>query len=344
MTYLKKILITINLLLITSIGYVYGDCDDTSSIGENENCCSCQPTCCGKGFISADLLYWRAFESGLDICIPNRVSDTITSDGNVISKFSGRSRDLDFKWDPGFRIGTGYEFACCCNWDIGVFWTHFHSHAHSSRNCGNKLRWNINYDVIDIIVGSKADLGACFALRPFFGLRGARIHQKVRIDNFSYSTSCYTSNDYYISNDCYTSNDYYTSNDFEAIKKNNKERFQGIGPIIGLEVDWNIWCDFSFYTSASISWLYGHFHIRLIDSEEFVDAVNFCKVTKRHETNLAVADAALGIRWQKCFCTDTRLILQVGLEHHRYFDFNQIGGNCGDLSFDGVTFSAIVEF
>lgn len=324
MTYLiRKIYLVITLILITATGYAYEDDGNLSACGESECCISCQPACCGRGFISADLLYWRAFENGLDACVPRQVSDMVTSDGCVISAFSGKSREPHFQWNPGFRIGAGYEFACS-NRDIEAFWTHFYSNAHGSRRNCNEHRWNINLDVIDVVAGYECDLVSCFALMPFVGLRGARIHQKLHIGDFSGSCCC-------------------IDDDMTIIRKRNTENFLGLGPLIGLEADWNIGCDFSLYAGASVSWLYGRFHVRLLESEMSVDSVDCCDVRKRLDASLASADAEVGISWQKCFCNNMRLILGVGLEHHRYFDFNRMCGY-GDLSFDGVNFSAGIEF
>lgn len=325
MTYfIRKIHIAIACLLITSIGHAYEGYGNSLAYIESDNCLSCQPDCCccGKGFITADLLYWRAFENGLDTCVPRDVSDSVSSDGRVVSTFRGKSRDPHFEWDPGFRIGTGYEFACS-DLDVGVLWTHFHSHTHDHISHDTEVRWHIDFDVIDIIAGYESNLSPCWTLRPFAGLRGARIDQKQHIDEFPSSTS--------------------SANGLIAIDTKNKEDFSGVGPLVGLEANWNIGCGFSVYASASVSWLYGHFDVRLSEFEEFIDAIDSCKVKKHLNANIAAADAAIGIRWDTCFCMDTRLFLKLGLEHHRYFDYNRIG--CyGDLSFDGATFSAGIEF
>ncbi|WP_059359147.1 Lpg1974 family pore-forming outer membrane protein [Parachlamydia acanthamoebae] len=325
MTYfMRKIYVAVTLLSITSLGYANEDYDNSLTCGETENDFCCEPISCGLGFISADLLYWRAFESGLDACVPGQVSDIVTSDGKVVSRFKGRGRDPHFDWNPGFRIAAGYELPCS-DLDIAASWTYFHSRSHGPRNHGNKIRWNLNFDAVDVVAGYESDFGACFALRPFGGLRGAWIDQKLRIHGTSNSASSSVTNDL-----------------LEA-KTKNKENFWGVGPLIGLGADWNIGCGFSLYTSASIAWLYGNIDVRLREADETVDTVNLCRVKKRLDANLAVADAALGIRWQTCFCRNTRLILQLGLEHHRYFDYNRIGGY-GDLCFDGFNFSAGLEF
>lgn len=295
-SFVKKLYLGLTLLVITASGEAYGQ---QSPLPEQNTPC-CQQTCWGNLSISGEFLYWRAFQSGLDICVPRRVSDRITPSGHVTSTFSGKGHDLDFRWDPGYRVGVRYGFACN-EWDIAASWTHFHSHANGS---GHR-HWNINFDVIDVTTGYEPEMGLCFDIRPFIGLRGAQIDQKLHAGHRDES------------------------------HKHLKAEFEGLGPLLGLGVDWEIGCNFSLYASASVAWLYGNFHVKSFERDRFVDAVNICKLRKHLDANIAGADATIGIRWQRCFCKNKQFYLQLGLEHHRYFNFNRIG--CyGDLSFDGV--------
>lgn len=320
MTYfISRMQATITFLLIASIGQTYGYYENLPGYGESEDYCSCQPECCGKGFISAELLYWRTFETGLDRCIPVEISDTITSDGQVISRFRGKARDPHFKWNPGFRIGAGYEFACS-RWDVDASWSHLHAHSHSFNSNEIDGRWNIDLDVFDIMAGYEADLGSCFSLRPFAGLRSARINQKIHIREFS---------------------NIFTENELITLNESNKENFWGVGPLIGLQAGWDMGCGFSLYASASLSLLYGRFDVHLFQTDKSIDSLDQCKLGKHLDASINVADVALGIQWKTCYC-DKWLVFQLGLEHHRYFDYNRF---CeGDLSFDGVNFSAGIEF
>lgn len=77
--------------------------------------CCCNRTC-GQAFVSAELLYWRAFETGLDTCVPNHVSNVVTSKQRSFTRFNGRCRDLNFEWNPGVRVNGWYELPCTC-WD-----------------------------------------------------------------------------------------------------------------------------------------------------------------------------------------------------------------------------------
>ena len=108
-----------------------------------------------------------------------------------------------------------------------------------------------------------------------------------------------------------------------------------VGPLFGLEADVNIGCGLSLYVNGAISWLYGRNDVRLTDSTATIDVIDFCDIKNKTNSILTSADASFGVRWQTCFCTDKQLFVQLGYEHHRYFDYNRIG-SCGDLSFDGL--------
>jgi hypothetical protein len=316
MTYfIGKIQAALALLLITSASPVYADWTNQPDCSESDFCYSCYPQCNFKGFIIADLLYWRAFESGLDECIPVKVFDEVNCDGKVVSKFKGKNHDPRFKWDPGFRIAAGYVFE---NWDVVFSWTHFNSHTDASNR--KELRWNLDYDVIDIITGYETELASCLTLRPFAGLRAAQIDQKVRTGRLHHASSSGLNS-----------------------HRRNHEDFSGFGPLLGLDTNWNIGYSFSIYASASVSWLYGNFDIKLIEDTKFSNARNHFQVKKHLNAILSAVDAAFGLRWQTCLYSDIQLVLQLGLEHHCYFDYNRLG-NYGDLSFDGVNFSAGIAF
>lgn len=340
--FFRKIHIAMTLLLTTSIGHSYAAYNNSSALCGENICNSCSPQSCGKGFIDAEFLYWRASQGGLDICTPSEFSDVIESNGKVISRFKGKGRDPDFKWDPGFRLGAGYQFACS-QWDIGAFITYFHSKTHDSRHGDNKVRWNVDFNVMDIVAGYNHNMCSCLDIRPFVGLRLARINEKLHINDFSDFSNSSPSTSSSLSSSSSSSTNVFITNDAITSVTKNKEKFRGLGPILGLEADWKIGCGFSFYVNASMSWLYGNFRTKLIDSTEGEFFLDYCEVSNRFDVTLSVIDAGLGIRWEKCLCNDRKLYLQLGLENHRYYDFNHIG-NCGDLSFDGFNFGAGFQY
>lgn len=325
MSVYRKIHIVMALLLLAVVGKVQADCSD-----ECEKSCCCEPNCCGKGFISADLLYLNACQGGLDDCFPVETTDYISSSGDVISRFRGRGEDPHFDWNAGFRLGTGYEFGC--GWGIAAFWTHFHSHSNrhhrndyeSGYAFGNDHtnRWKLHFDVVDVIGGREFDLGSCFALTPFGGLRFARIEQKVHSDFFNSIDSNLGS----------------SSDSFTTSGTRNRTRFCGVGPLIGVEADWNLGCNLSLYANASVAILYGHFHTHFNDSNDFYGGADYCEVKRHLCACQPVLDAGVGVRWHTCFCSSV-VWFQLGLEHHSYFNQNRFG-DYGDLCLAGVNFSA----
>jgi hypothetical protein len=123
----------------------------------------------------------------------------------------------------------------------------------------------------------------------------------------------------------------------------NREKFGGAGPLVGFEADLTVGGGFSFYTDASAGWLYGHFDTDLSGSERFMGATDSWSVCRDVDATLPVADVGLGIRWQTKFCNRMMLMLEAGLEEHRYFDYNHFCG-CNDLNFDGFNFGIGLAF
>jgi hypothetical protein len=246
------------------------------------------------------------------------------SDGTVISQFKGKDRDPHFEWNPGFRLGVGLELTRS-NWDFVAIWTHINSKAHNSKEQDAEFNWNLDFDVIDVVAAYNFDVGSCFALRPYVGLRGARIEQKVRYDEQESSKAAALAADLNIPDD------------------HNDQKFTGIGPLVGLEADWNIGCGFSLYANADLSWLYGNFKVRIHELTESEHTFDFYSSDKHLVANIGVADAGIGIRWETCFCNGNRLFLELGLEHHRYFNYNRFC-SYGDLTFDGFNAGIGFEF
>jgi hypothetical protein len=351
--------VAVTALLLTFVAQAHAV--GNSPIDECCDPCYCAPACCGKAFVSADLLYWRAFQGGLDNCFPLENVDYITSSGDVISKFRGEGEDPHYDWEAGFRLGVGYEFGNC--WDVGVFWTHFHSNSKEREGSQHRLRWKLDFEVLDIVAGYSYDIGSCFAVRGFGGLRAARIEQKLRInskgraDSYIANSSSYDSysgsSSYSSFSDSYPSINSeifmddlsasgYSSSGLTTGSGHGKNKLMGVGPLIGIEGDWKLGCGFSLYANASFAVLYGNFRVHFNQSEKFIDGGDFCNIKRRLHACQAVVDAGLGIRWETCICENI-VWFQLGLEHHRYFNQNRFG-DYGDLCLDGGNFSAGFAF
>lgn len=321
---LKKISQAMTMLLIPLMNHLDGAyCDSTVYKECAQEYCQtecCQPECsCDTWFFSADLLYWRAYENGLEgFCDPAELIDTEGTDGRITSVIIQKNEHLHFNWDLGFRLGLGYNFASK-GFDAAVYWTHFRDHVH-----GDNTHWKLNFDIVDLIAGHKFYLGSCFSLKPYAGLRGVWSNQTLHNDSFTTIESI-------------------AGISHINFKQHLKERFWGVGPQVGVEADVEIGCGFSLYGSAAAALLYGEFDVKNKRVQELETEINIDFSKHNHCAAQGAIDGALGARWQKSFCNNRLLTLQLGLEHHRYWDFNQLGSS-GDLCFDGVVFSARVDY
>jgi hypothetical protein len=342
---LKNLQVVMTALLVTATGYVNADCAQDACCPVQEDCCSA-PCWGGKGYISADLLIWKAHQDGFGCgCTPHAIDNFITSDGEVISKTNGDGRDPHFKWDPGFRLGAGYEFACQ-PWEVAVYWSHFHTRNrdHGHHHSDNYFRWKLDYNVVDVILGRKVKNEA-FTLLPFVGVRIAKIQQKVRSSSESafntfLDTGSFSSSSSSFSSDFSSSPD---TTEFFTNRGHTRQKFYGVGPLLGVELGWSFGCGWSAFGYAAVSSLYGHFDIRSHGFSTFLGGTTLCDEHCRQHSNQIATDFAVGIRWKQivksCYCHDVEILYQFALEQHRYYNQNRIG-DYGDLCLDGFSFSA----
>lgn len=321
---LRNMLTAISALLITSTGSVQGQ---ASTFNSNANdCClpaACVSCSCGQVFLDAEVLYLRAFEGGLSsVCDSTQINESVV-DGTLISRLDGKNHDPDFRWNWGYRIGIGYEFADS-DCGIGAYWTHYDSNSHSN-NHQHGHSWKINFDAVDVLFGCDCECGSCFVVIPYAGLKYATIDQHLH----SHFVSTFKG---------------VTGPVDRTISKGHlKEDFWGVGPELGVEGDWDVGCGFSLYGDISVSILYGTFHVRSNQTDVLTTVTNVNHLRKHTQACQTVLDVAFGVRWQTCICNGIILGLQLGLEDHRYFNLNQFCGY-GDLSLDGVSFGVTLAF
>lgn len=274
----------------------------------------CEEACCSgsTAFVSADLLYLRASTEGINNC----VTDFFSSDdiGSVtLRNYRGHSDDIGYKLKPGFRLGAGFDFVDC-DWNVAAFWTHFDTHTNEAHGLSNGFHWNLHYDTIDIVSGQEYCLNHAFTLRPFGGLRFARIDQKLNLDALDIASNT-------------------------TINERNKSKFLGAGPLVGLEGSWAVGCDFSVYANGGVSLLFGEFRNRFNGTEMDATLVDTYSTKQRQRSCLTALDAGLGVRWIKSYCGGSHLMVQLGLELHKYYNANRLS-SYGDLTLDGFNLSA----
>lgn len=319
-------------------------------------------------FLDAEFLYWYARETALPYAMDVQ-GVAVNSTDVQISPY--QVRNLDAKWDPGFRIGLGWN-SSCDGWDLYLNWTWYrnkkkHSTSvdptyHSGTGAtGNvdipgagqfalldpwintafiqessiaypatstsfsegmlsfdaiKTKWRLQFNSIDLELGRKYWLSRCFTMRPYVGLRGAWTKTRFSVRG---------------------SRDFTTTSAVAAtIHRSYRDRFLdrqwGVGLMAGFQPTFVLGCNFSIYGNLDAALIWGRSKDRkkMRYSETSTSSTigaNFNFGPTDHNSQFAtmvpIVDLALGIRWEDTWCQDRyRSTLDLGWEHHVWFDFN----------------------
>ncbi len=282
----------------------------------------CNPPCCEYTAFSidAELLYWRPELRGLEAAFGNTtIATVVNSPTFTTTTITETDVQPHSKWSPGWRVGADFEFACC--FDIEADWTHFQGHA--TRSSGEQHgRWNITYNVVDLTLGRLCYTAPSFYFKPFIGVRGAWIHQTLK----SHLTTLVTSA---------------VGSATTLTYMNDKERFWGVGPELGLEANWCMGCNFSLYAMVDVVSYYGDIKTKHNDTDTFTRTATVSNITSKDWFNDIGTDGSFGLRydqlWTQCDYSVT-LMLKLGIEQHRIYDFSNLGSD-GTLSLDGGIFA-----
>ncbi len=314
----------------------------------------------GAFFISGDFLYWKAEEDGLAFAAkatPLEPLQTSSLGFPYLSGFSYKEKLLEpkFTWMKGYRADLGYRFGGNDNWEIDFVGTWFYNRAKKSADSSTPglmyptwggfpfasgeifttgqqnanlispitnawTEWGLHYTVVDFELGRHYFVSKAFSLRPCVGARGAWIRQ-------DYSVHYVQSISYFLN--------HHADNFSELIAPASmfaKNNFQGVGPRLGLDLQWHLNCHFSILGKLSGSLLYGPLKTSQkysstlstfflnVDLDSFTTFPNILFNNRhnehRFEPNL---EAALGLQFDSKHFT-----LGVFYELSEWFDQNQL--------------------
>ena len=296
----QKIFFLLTSLVCISFAFADSSCEPCNTCSCNPCCCKpcdyvapCPPDicaynapfnrdlCCGWGVItSASYLYWQAKEDNLEPYAQRLVNADRSSAAYVGT--------LDFSCHSAFQVELGIDFGCD-HWQTCVQYTRYHHDAGknsisiiptadpidgeqilqffplftvgdmsiaATRNLSISSEsilnttWNLKLDVVDGQIKRSFYVGKCLIFSPFAGLKGAWIDQKITqaADLF-----------------------------YQVVDVPPPERFQeksffttkssAVGPRMGMNTDWLVWCDFRFVANMATSLLYTEYKIQANDSD-----------------------------------------------------------------------------
>jgi hypothetical protein len=282
----------------------------------------------GHIYFTAEWLYWRTRQEGMEFATAKKV---------------------DFDFQSGFRVGLGVHLPYD-RWDIYVNYTRFNpegsDRAHGSfyplylfqgagvqgaSVHGAHAKWEIEFQNVDVEIGRPFYIAKTLTFRPFFGMKGAWIDQNAHI---RYEGGFIPVE--------------------QAFRTHFENDFKGAGPLIGVESNWLIGADFSFFGNFATALIVGHF-----DNEQEQHQLDGAKVVDLNsDFNLVSPTVQMiaGLAWDRNFHREQWHVgLSAGFEAQYWWSQNQIEQftdkdfpiyvrEKGDLTFYGLTLRARFDF
>lgn len=196
--------------------------------------------------VSADVLFWCARQSGAENWGEDFSSSVLPSTNLTIDLLQ-----VDFGWDPGFRVGVDYGMKHD-QWDTQFFYTWFRTNGKDQASTSGQItpaffanvlvgnptaslisgptyhngsiQWTILFNVFDWELGRNYWVSSALSLRPFIGLKGGWIFQKIHSKWLNPLASVNAPD----------------PSAFGVATENIKNHFGGLGPSVGLNTKWKI--------------------------------------------------------------------------------------------------------
>ena len=288
-------------------------------------------------FLTADFVYWTARQGGMSYAI---------SGGVVNNPRKGRMYDPDWTWDPGFKVGLGFNLPHD-GWDIYAQYTWFHTDVYDSTEqnpttstllpywiingstntlANARAAWDISFSDVTLELARNSYLSQYLKLRIHMGLEGSWINQDYRARM--------------------------TEVNGAQNRLDLKQDYWGVGLRAGLNTAWQFTKNLSFFGDLAIATLWGQFDLARREYLTQFGATNTTFYTAANPHTLEpVIDLHAGLRWETWLNRDRlHFLMQAGWEHQLYLLHNEVIKNLGepdhtgDLILQGLTVKARLDF
>ncbi|MCP5503985.1 MAG: MOMP family protein [Chlamydiales bacterium] len=295
---------------------------------------SARPEVDGYGwFFTFDVLYWHAKVGGTEFAYTDQ-------DPRAQLPVSGRTKDIDFEWDWGLRVGLGYNFDHD-GWDLRAQYTWFDTNGSDSTRSGinssivplrgsstivanvntstanqflyctsAKSQYDFDYSAIDLELGRAYFISGKLSFRPHWGLKTAWIDQEQItrytggiVDPNSPTQLGLEGNTVHVKDDC---------------------DFWGLGPRVGLDSRWHLGYGFSIFGNVAGALLFGYFDVEHKERySQFGD--NRIKLSGNRHAFSPTAQMQLGLRYDTYIHNNTQHIgVGLGFEAQYWWRQNQM--------------------
>jgi hypothetical protein len=239
------------------------------------------PHHCGW-YADAEFLLMRARNNDMDFAVVGSAVGL----GTI-----GPINALNYQLGTGLYTELGYRYGPEGKWETAFGYTYFSDHGGVTaavepgqvlfptltraglvdRALTANVTSNLNYQVFDLLVGRRTVVDDNFALRWLGGFRFADIRQ--------------------------TFNTLYNGDDAREDAVNNRSRFQGFGPIVGLEGVLGGWHGFHMYTRATFGLISGLSKNDLLETNDS-GATTYVNTTYHIRKVVPTATLGIGGGWQ----------------------------------------------
>lgn len=280
-------------------------------------------------FFTFDVLYWHAKAGGTEFAYSDQ-------DPRAQLPIRGRTKDIDFEWDWGIRVGAGYNFEHD-GWDLRAQYTWFDTNGSDSTRAGAnssivplrgsstivalptnsnrqflfctsaKSQYDFDYSAIDLELGRAYFISGKLSFRPHWGLKTAWFDQE-QITRYTGGLA--------------NGDDLGLQGDTVHIKDDCD--FWGLGPRVGVDSKWHLGYGFSIFGNVAGALLFGHFDVE--HKERYSAASdNRIKLSANRHAFSPTAQMQLGLRYDKYMHDNTQHIgVGLGFEAQYWWRQNQM--------------------
>ncbi len=286
-----------------------------------------------------------------------------------------KDKSFGMKWQPGVRASLGWNLPCD-GWDLYAGWTWYHNekkgsmlttnqglpilsgdnflinpwvHPSMPANNGNDSgggasnafnepnylfseisgKWNFHLQEMNLVLGRKFWLSPCFSMRPYAGLEG--VITKTGFTTIS-TLSLSPVDD--------SVNQIFLAGVDRNFKDKFKNKFWGVGLLLGLESRWYLGCGFNLFGDFNLSLLEGRF--KKSKTENYFEFVNgspgvfliiptFRLFDFDHASAVShrwgmqpIVDLELGVGYERQFCEGRyQLAMDLAWEQQYWYHLNR---------------------
>jgi hypothetical protein len=208
--------------------------------------------------VIGEFLYWKPYEGGTEFAIQHPLTSTYLSPPSIF--VDATSKSMQFSYDPGFRVGLVWHMPYD-HWKMTGSYTFLHARSHTLiegklfpqflmqtsvidppnailNATSATARWHLHYQVLDVSIGREQQFCKSLLWVPYFGAKGALVHQKFRFDYVSGEEDAFSG---------------------ETSTVRAKNDFDGVGMMGGVKADWVLGKGFRFLAHTSGALLWGRF-------------------------------------------------------------------------------------